>query len=216
MNVLIIGAGALGREISKNLRGESNIVIKGFLIKQLIDSSETIHGFPILGADADLGTLVGVHEIEGVFIAISCPVERRSCFERLSKNFPHLKYPNYVCGRVPMTETQSSGKGSIILTNIDFGPNVSIGDFFVAYRGVCIEHDCKIGDFVTLAPGVTLAGGVLIESDVQIYTGVNVIPNISIKKGVNIGAGSLVMKDCDEASLYYGMPARLIRTIGRR
>ncbi|MFU7517972.1 serine acetyltransferase, partial [Clostridium sp. HCS.1] len=35
----------------------------------------------------------------------------------------------------------------------------------IVNSGAIVEHDCKIGDFVHVAPGVTMSGSVAIGSD---------------------------------------------------
>ena len=60
-----------------------------------------------------------------------------------------------------------------------------------------VDHDCRIGDFVTVAPGATLAGTVKIGDHSVISLGANVIHNLSIGEHSVVGAGSTVLKNTD-------------------
>ncbi len=77
--------------------------------------------------------------------------------------------------------------------------------------GITIDHDCKIGDFVHLAPGVNLAGGVLVEEGSFLGINSSVIPYKRIGKWVTVGAGGAVIQDVPEFTTVVGVPAKPIR-----
>lgn len=56
-------------------------------------------------------------------------------------------------------------------------------------KSVCVGNGCWIGSNVTILPGVTIHDGCV------------------------IGAGAVVVSDCDADSLYVGVPAKKIRTL---
>ncbi|MEH7276373.1 hypothetical protein [Neobacillus vireti] len=76
-----------------------------------------------------------------------------------------------------------------------------------------VDHDCVLGDFVTIAPGATLAGGVQIGDHSVVSLGANVIHNRRIGQHTVIGAGSTVLKDIESNVVAYGTPAVPIRTL---
>ena len=52
---------------------------------------------------------------------------------------------------------------------------------------------------------------IIIEDDVWIGYGAQVMPGIHVGKGVVIGAGAIVTKDCEPYGIYVGVPAKKIK-----
>jgi maltose O-acetyltransferase len=112
--------------------------------------------------------------------------------------------------------------------------HLKIGARCVIYEPASIDcaDSVTIGDQVTLGPGVSLitathemhcaamrAGAlqtapIVIGDGVWLCLGVIVLPGVTIGAGSVIAAGSVVTKDVPENSLFGGIPARRIRTIG--
>ena len=95
------------------------------------------------------------------------------------------------------------------------GSNVKIGKYFHANLYSYIEHDCEIGDFVTLAPGVKCNGNVKIEDNVFVGSGAIIINGnkkrkITIGKNAIIGAGTVIVKNVKANSKIVGNPGRYI------
>jgi acetyltransferase-like isoleucine patch superfamily enzyme len=69
-----------------------------------------------------------------------------------------------------------------------------------------------MNDFSSLAPGVVTGGNVHIGKFSAIGLGAHIIHGIRIGEQVVVGAGSLVNKNLDSGKVYYGIPAKEIRT----
>ncbi len=74
-----------------------------------------------------------------------------------------------------------------------------------------IGHDCSIGDFVTLYPGVSISGNVVIGDFVSMGTKSCVIENTNIGSGSFIGAGAVVIDDIERNVVAVGVPAKVIK-----
>ena len=74
-----------------------------------------------------------------------------------------------------------------------------------------VDHDCVIGDFVHIAPGVNLAGNVSVGDGSMVGVGTSVIPGIRIGKNCIVGAGSVVIEDVPDNSVVVGSPARIVK-----
>lgn len=72
-----------------------------------------------------------------------------------------------------------------------------------------MEHDCVVGDFVNICPGVSMAGHTRIGRKSFIGIGSTVIDDIKVGKEVVIGAGAAVIRDIPDYAAAVGVPAKV-------
>ena len=92
--------------------------------------------------------------------------------------------------------------GNILTTNIGIGRGAQLN------LACSVSHDVKMGDFVTLSPGVRLCGGVQVGDFVTIGTNASVIPGVRVGDGAIVGAGAAVVGDVPTGVTVAGVPAR--------
>jgi sugar O-acyltransferase (sialic acid O-acetyltransferase NeuD family) len=109
-----------------------------------------------------------------------------------------------IMSHVPMV-----GEGTVIMDGAIVQIGTLIGDHCIINTNANIDHDCRIGNFVHIAPGVTLCGNVTIGDGTFIGAGSTVIPGVTIGKDCIIGAGSVVIRDIPDNSKAYGNPCKL-------
>lgn len=85
-----------------------------------------------------------------------------------------------------------------------------IGDNSVINTRAALDHDCRIGCHVHIAPGSVISGGVKIGDGTHIGTGSSIIQCINVGINSVIGAGSVVVKDIPDNVKAYGVPAHVI------
>ena len=102
------------------------------------------------------------------------------------------------------------GEGTQIITSSTINVGTKIGKHCIINTNSSIDHDCKIYDFVHIAPGVTICGGVSIGKSTLVGAGTTILPNVNVGENVVIGAGSLVNKDIPDNSKVLGSPAKII------
>jgi acetyltransferase-like isoleucine patch superfamily enzyme len=76
-----------------------------------------------------------------------------------------------------------------------------------------VAHDCRIGDYVTFAPGVKCNGHIVIHDFAYIGTGAVLKPGsygspLVIGEGAVIGMGAVVTKNVGAGEVVAGNPAR--------
>ena len=74
-----------------------------------------------------------------------------------------------------------------------------IGDNVIVNTNVSVDHDCKIGQHVHLAPGVVLCGNVCVEELGHIGTGAKILQSIRVGAHALVSAGTLVKSDIEDS-----------------
>ena len=100
------------------------------------------------------------------------------------------------------------GKGVFLAACSRIGPAASIGDGVIVNHHAVVDHDCRVGEYSHIAPGVILGGGVGIGRGVLVGSGAVVLPGISIGDGTVIGAGAVVTRNVGDNEVWVGTPAR--------
>lgn len=108
------------------------------------------------------------------------------------------------------------GEGAILSPFVTLTSNIKIGRHFHANLYSYVEHDCRVGDFVTFAPGVKCNGNVHIEDHAYIGAGAVIKQGkpgqpLVIGKGAIVGMGAVVTKSVPAGLTVVGNPARALR-----
>jgi sugar O-acyltransferase (sialic acid O-acetyltransferase NeuD family) len=99
------------------------------------------------------------------------------------------------------------GEGTNICSGVIVTSCVKLGKGCLLNLKVTVSHDCVLGDFVELSPGVNIAGNCNIGNAVNIGTNATVIPKITIGENSIIAAGAVVTKDVPPNVMVAGVPA---------
>ena len=102
------------------------------------------------------------------------------------------------------------GDGTVIMANACISNSVTLGRGCLAYYSSVITHDCIIGDYTTLSPGVKVLGRVSIGENCLIGANATILPDVTIGSNVIVGAGAVVDKNVMEGTIVAGVPAKLL------
>jgi sugar O-acyltransferase (sialic acid O-acetyltransferase NeuD family) len=170
----------------------------------------TFSGRVILESDIDryqdIGYVIGIGD-SGIRQRIA-----QRYASRLS--FVNLIHPSTSFGQGQRTRIESN-QGVIVCAGVRFTSNISIGNFTIFNLNATINHDCIIGDYVTISPQSCVLGNVEIKTGVWIGAGAiinqgNTLSKLVIGENAMIGSGTIVLKNCDPNSTYVGTPARKV------
>lgn len=173
----------------------------GVTVQCLIDDNPAItslEGIPV------------VHSAEGlspIIVTIGDCQIRRKIVEKLGDR----EYTTVVHPRAIVADSVKFGCGTVAMAGAILNPYVSVGNHCIINTGASIDHDCKIHDFVHIAPHCTLCGEVEVGEGTWVGAGTTIIQGIHIGKDCYIGAGAVVVKDVPDGSMCYGNPARVVK-----
>ena len=105
------------------------------------------------------------------------------------------------------------GSGSLVCAGCIMTTNICVGDHTIINIGSTIGHDVRIGSFVTIAPQVAISGCVTLSDGVEIGTSASIRQGLTIGFGSMLGMGSVLTKNIPDSSLYFGIPAKLIKNM---
>ncbi len=210
-DLIIIGAGNLGREVAQMVR-DINMDGREWNFLGFIDETPQKQG-AIINKDPVLGGFEWLEKQHSSGICAVCAIgnpKGKYTVVQKAKEYD-LCFTNLIHPNVAINEFIEMGTGNIICWNTFISVNTRIGSFVTINPGCGIGHDTAIGDYTTLYWDVTLSGNVSIGEGCEIGSKAAVIPKRSVGGWSILGAGAVVIRDIPERCTAVGMPAKPIK-----
>lgn len=102
------------------------------------------------------------------------------------------------------------GDGACLSPFVTLTSNIRIGRAFHANLYSYVEHDCRVGDYVTLAPGAKVNGKVTLSDHAYIGSNAVIRQGLTIGAGAVVGMGAVVTRDVAPGATVVGNPARIL------
>ncbi|WP_232303898.1 UDP-glucose 4-epimerase [Pseudofrankia sp. DC12] len=102
------------------------------------------------------------------------------------------------------------GPGTVVCALASLTTNISTGRHVLVDVGSSVAHDCRLGDYATVAPGARVAGGADIGARVWVGSQATVVRQRKVGEGAVVGAGAVVVDDVAPELVVVGVPARPI------
>jgi sugar O-acyltransferase (sialic acid O-acetyltransferase NeuD family) len=212
--LLIIGAGGLGRETAELVRAVNRVEprweVLGFLDDDPGLQGAEREGLPVLGPiDA-----VERHPRARVVVTVGHPGDifsRKRIVIRLGlapDRFATLVHPQ---SSIP--PSTPLGPGTVVLAGVVATSAVTLGAHVMVMPGTVLTHDDVVEDFVTLASGVRLGGRVRVAEGAYLGAGALIRQDCSIGAWSLVGMGAAVLGDVPPGDVWVGVPARRIRAL---
>jgi sugar O-acyltransferase (sialic acid O-acetyltransferase NeuD family) len=207
-NLLIIGAGSVGKFIAYNINQfTQSFEIIGFLDDDVSKHNTIIAGFPVLGSVNKLD------DFSGKDIAIVWGIAFPSVKKKLFEQYQHLsfEFPHFIAKNAWISEAVTFGKGCIIYPGTAINYETAIDDFVVINMNCSLGHNCSIQSFSSLAPGVNLGGNTSVGSCVEMGIGSSTIQSIIIGDNATVGGQAMVVSNVGTSDVVVGIPAKTIK-----
>lgn len=150
-----------------------------------------------------------VNEYQDAFVAIG----NNEIRERITAVVINMGYEiiNLIHPNVIIGIDVKVGNGCVFMAGAIINSGSRIANGVIVNTAATVDHDCEIGNFVHLSPGVHISGTVRICSYTWVCIGASVTNNILLeckdREMIIVGAGAVVLDDIFEAGIYVGIPA---------
>lgn len=198
----IVGAGGMARDalVVLDALGLTSKV-SNFYESDAVWRPRTIHGFEVKPL-SELDT-----EKCDAIVALGSGSHRQAIVESLP---PTTRYPTYLHPSVARGRSVDIGEGVIVCAGSVLTIDITIQSH--AQINVCssVTHDCVIGAFATISPGVRLSGCCTLGRRVFIGTGASLREKVNIADDITVGMGAVVVSSLSRHGTYVGCPARRV------
>ena len=209
-NIVIIGAGGVGREVSLIIQQinelEQTWNLLGFIDDNTDNWGKVINGYSVIGG---IDSLEFLSNDTYIVIAIANYKVKKNIVNKINNKF---KFATIVHPKVWIHDYMTVGEGTISYEGAILTANIEIGNHVIISPKCGVGHDSIIKDYVSLLWNVNVSGNDLIEEGVMMGSGSTVIQGKKIGKGSIIGAGAVVVNDIESFSTAVGVPAKVIKS----
>ena len=183
-NIVIIGAGDLGKEIVWLIEDINKVaptyLILGFLDDDVGKHGEEFYGYKVLGKVDRLEELSVKRDISAV-IAIQDGQTRRE----IVTNHPSFsRWETIIHPSAVVASSSTIGFGSVLFPQVTVSVDSRLGAFGLFYTHATVCNDCVLGDYVSVMCGASILEHARIGAECFLAAGACVYPHKMIGKRV--------------------------------
>lgn len=201
-SIAVVGAGGHAKVVIAAARAA------GLHVSNVYDDAPDRYATTVLGlrVEGTLDDLVGSGPKWAV-LAIGDNAARKRAVERLHG----IEWVPLVHPSAWVHDSVVIGPGTVVFAGAQLQPDTHVGAHVIVNTGATVDHDCRLHDYVHIAPGVNLAGTVTLEEGAFLGIGSHAIPGRRIGAWTQVGAGATVIHDLPPRVTAVGNPARVLR-----
>jgi sugar O-acyltransferase (sialic acid O-acetyltransferase NeuD family) len=207
--VIILGTSGHSKVVTDIFRASDEYEIVGYLSSD--QSSDQFENLPILGTEERFFASNSLGEDLYFFIAVGDNFLRQQISLKLRSLNTQIKFASAIHPSAVISPSAKIDAGTCIMANTVINANSNIGSHCILNTAASLDHDCLMGDFSSLAPGVHTGGNVTIGTCSAISIGSIVVHKITIGEHTVIGAGSTVTKNIEPFVVAFGSPCKKVR-----
>lgn len=200
---MVIGAGGHAKAVVGAAK------VTGYDVRAIYDDDEAKWGKGILGVPifGPINRILDAPRIP-VIVAIADAATRKAFVERLP-----LEWGTLIHSTAIIDPTVEIGPGTVAFAGVVVQADARIGRHVILNANSTVSHDCVLEEYVHLAPGVDLASGVHVGRGSFFGIGAVATNGARIGCWTTVGAGAAVTSDLPDHVVAVGCPARVIKTI---
>jgi len=209
--IIIIGTG-----------GHSKVVLSEILQSPSYKALGFVDNFQpqgtIIDKDNNLEVLSSIENMNSVIdddtygiVAIGSNFLRRKVVDEVESINKNFKWATVISTNAIIDNNANINEGSIIVAGSIINTGTNIKKHCIINTNTSIDHDNIFNEFSSTGPSVTTGGSVSIGALTHIGINSAISNNVSIGTNTVIGGKSFVNKNCDDDSVYYGVPIKKIK-----
>ena len=210
-NIILVGGGGHCKSCIDVIESENKYNIKG-IIDLPSELGKTVLGYPVIGNDDDLPKLA--EEGNNFLVTVGHMGDtslRKKLFNIILKNGGKL--PVIISALARVSKYSEIGEGTVIMHNAIINADATIGENCIVNSKALIEHDVVIGNDCHVSTNANINGNCTIGDNCFIASNSTLKNGIEIISGSFLGIGSVLTKSITEKSLYFGNPAKKIKSL---
>ena len=203
-NLVICGAGGLGREILSLIRRDYDDVwnVIGFIDPNLKLQS-LVNGVPVL-PESFLD-----REEMAVVLGMASSERKTMLLEQIHTKH-NLIMPNIISSKASVDNNVYWGIGNVVTDFCWISTNVKIGDGVLVNVASTIGHDAVIENCCSIMPQCAISGNVYIGKNTLIGAKSFILQGKHVGQNAVIAAGSCVFRNVDDYETVWGNPAHTL------
>ena len=215
--VVIFGSSGHAKVIADIIESEANFELLGFIDK-FKSVGEKILGYRVIGDEQSLPSLMKKFKFNQGVVGIGDNFIRSKAVKTINELAPSFQFINCIHKSARVSKYLTIGTGNVVMPGATINTSSVISNHCILNTNSSLDHDCIIGNFSFLRPNSTIGGNCNIGEFSNVGIGASIFHGIHVDSNCIIGGGSLVNKNTEPNSVYYGVPARLIskRELGDR
>lgn len=203
-SLLLLGAGGHCVACIDVIEAQGLFAIEG-IVERLGESKSSVLGYPVIGTDSDLSSLLEITPIALVAVGqIKNSTNRRSIYDNLVSLGAEM--PIIISPHSLVSTHASIGDGTIIMHGAVINAQAVVGRNCIINSQALVEHGVIIGNHTHISTGARVNGGVIIGSGTFVGSGAVLRDGIRVGSNCIIGAGTLVLNDIPDGTTYLGRP----------
>ncbi len=199
MDVQILGAGGLGRELYHWAKA-AGLTPVGF-IDDNPNALDAFPEYPPLRGDTDTAPLD---------VPILCGIGQNPIRVRLVAKLKArgATFASCIHPQAVVLNGAVLGEGAVVAPFAYVACNVKVGDFPFLQTGAVLGHDVIAGDFLRMDTTAFVGGFARLGNQVTLYTGAKVMPERTVGDCATVGAASLLITNLPAHATAFGVPAQ--------
>lgn len=209
-NVVVFCAGPQSKVIIDALEDQPEYHIIG-IIDSVMDIESHFYGYKIIGRQSNLAQLSEIYDFNSGVVGLGDNYLREKVVLEILAQKKAFNFVNVISKFAYVSKTAIMGVGNVILHGAVVNSEAQMGNHCVINTKSSLDHNCSMDDYASFGANIVTGGFVKIGRYSAITLAVTIFDRLEIGENVVVGSGSLVTKDLESNSLYYGVPAKRIR-----
>jgi sugar O-acyltransferase (sialic acid O-acetyltransferase NeuD family) len=191
MDIVLFGTGGHAKVVAEVVAMQGLHRVVGLVSEDGVNG-DFIEGLDVIASNQNFKKILPDHGVKGAIIALGLNKHRINLAELIGDG---LEFVTAVHPAAFVSPQASLQPGSVVMAGAVINPGTNIGAHCIVNTASSIDHDCQIGDFTHICPGVVIAGHVTVGQGCWLGIGSVVSDHLTIGDRAFISAGATVVAD---------------------